>query len=210
MKAPDVRLEKIHRQALQNPILRLATAFREGRRVPYWSDKAGRLAIVPKREFRSRLVPDCQIICGLNQTRHQVNQQVRAMAGYGRFLVHGGERLICLRNNTTWGLFNGQQVRVVDVHAEGKKRISLDIETDYGRVLTVDCLKEQFGRDLVSDFRSQDLLLFDYGYCVTAHKAQGSEWNSVVALEQIAKHWDPKRWRYTVATRAKERLTYFA
>jgi ATP-dependent exoDNAse (exonuclease V) alpha subunit len=56
--------------------------------------------------------------------------------------------------------------------------------------------------------RSQNTLLLDYGYCVTAHKAQGSEWDSVVVLEEIAQRWDPKRWRYTAVTRAKERLVY--
>jgi ATP-dependent exoDNAse (exonuclease V) alpha subunit len=71
-------------------------------------------------------------------------------------------------------------------------------------------LKEQFGHDLIKDFRSKDLLLFDYAYCITAHKAQGSEWDSVVVLEQISNRWDAKRWRYTAATRAKERLVYCA
>ncbi len=48
----------------------------------------------------------------------------------------------------------------------------------------------------------------DYGYCLTAHKAQGAEWDAVLVLEQIAPKWDARRWRSTVATRAKERLVY--
>jgi ATP-dependent exoDNAse (exonuclease V) alpha subunit len=48
----------------------------------------------------------------------------------------------------------------------------------------------------------------DYGYCLTAHKAQGSEWPDVLALEELAPTWDARRWRYTVATRARKRLVY--
>lgn len=70
------------------------------------------------------------------------------------------------------------------------------------------CLREQFGQQPIKEFRSQKVALMDYGYCLTAHKAQGSEWNEVLVLEEIGRTWDPRRWRYTVATRAKERLVY--
>jgi exodeoxyribonuclease-5 len=208
MKAPDVRLENIHRQAKDNPILQVATAFREGRTVPNWSDKSGRLHVITKGEFEHGLQPGCQIICGYRKTRHEVNRWMRAKNGFDRFIVHPGERLICLRNNRLWKMFNGQQVNVLDVYCERKQAIALEVETDDGRVFTVECLKEQFGRDLDANCHRQDLLHFDYGYCITAHKAQGSEWNSVAVFEEIASAWDARRWRYTVATRAKERLVY--
>ena len=49
-------------------------------------------------------------------------------------------------------------------------------------------------------------LTFDYGYCITCHKAQGSEYDKVLVLEEYLKGGDHDRWLYTAATRAKEKL----
>lgn len=51
-------------------------------------------------------------------------------------------------------------------------------------------------------------LEFAYGYAITCHKAQGSEWNKVLAIEENFP-WDKKehdRLLYTCATRASEKL----
>jgi exodeoxyribonuclease-5 len=208
MKSPDVRLESIHRQALENPIIRLARAFREGGHVPNWIDSKGRLEVRNKAAWESRLSDGTQVICGFNKTRHRINAWFREQKGWHSQLLVPGERLICLRNNGRWKLFNGQQVSVREVYQELKRTISLEAETEDGRLITVDCLKEQLGRDLLQDFRSQDAVLLDYGYAITAHKSMGSEFPSVLVLEEISSRWDRRRWRYTVASRAKERLVY--
>jgi exodeoxyribonuclease-5 len=209
MKSPDVRLENIHRQARDNPILQLATAFREGRKVSSWSDPRGRLEIVPKHAFDRRISPKAQIICGYNRTRHGINQRVREMLGIAEYIVAPGERLICLRNNKELNLFNGQQLTAEDVGPITRRTIFLKIRTDDNRLMTLECLTEQFGQNLVVDFCSQDVVLMDYGYCLTTHKAVGSEWNVVQVVEEVASQWDARRWRYTAATRARERLVYF-
>lgn len=49
-------------------------------------------------------------------------------------------------------------------------------------------------------------LAFDYGYCITCHKAQGSEYDKVLVFEEFLKGGNHNRWLYTAATRAKERL----
>lgn len=204
---PKLKLEKIHRQAAENPILRLATAFREGRPVPKWEDPQGRLSIRPRSAFERLISPDTQIICGFNATRHRINARVRALLGYSG-LVEVGEKLIVVRNNKEWTIFNGQQVSVLDVRREKRATVDLTIRTDDGRTINLSCQKEQFGHDLLKDFKSNEVALMDYGYCLTAHKSQGSEWDNVLILEEIASAWNPRRWRYTVATRAKERLVY--
>jgi exodeoxyribonuclease-5 len=210
MAAPTLRLEQIHRQALGNPILRLATAFREGRRTPPWEDPKGRLSVLKKYAFDGLISPDVQAICGFNRTRHGVNRRVRQMMGVGHTLVAPGEKLICLKNNRDWNIFNGQQVIVLDVIDRRRISIDLEVQTDDGRILTLTCLCEQFGRDPIKGFWEQDIALMDYGYCLTAHKAQGSEWDNVLVVEEIIDKWDARRWRYTAATRAKERLVYCA
>jgi ATP-dependent exoDNAse (exonuclease V) alpha subunit len=50
---------------------------------------------------------------------------------------------------------------------------------------------------------------FDYGYCMSVHKSQGSEWQKVIVFEQRTKRWDDNyyaKWLYTAITRAKEKL----
>jgi exodeoxyribonuclease-5 len=51
-------------------------------------------------------------------------------------------------------------------------------------------------------------LEFDYGYCITCWKAQGSEYNKVLAFEESFpfKKEDHYKYLYTAATRAKEKL----
>ena len=49
---------------------------------------------------------------------------------------------------------------------------------------------------------------FAYGYAITCHKAQGSEWDKVLVLEEkfpFDKE-EHKRWLYTAVTRAAEKL----
>ena len=49
---------------------------------------------------------------------------------------------------------------------------------------------------------------FDYGYALTVHKAQGSQWNDVVLFDESWAFKETRqRWLYTAITRAAERLT---
>ena len=49
-------------------------------------------------------------------------------------------------------------------------------------------------------------LTFDYGYCITCHKYQGSEYDKVLVFEEHLKDSQHARWLYTAATRAKKKL----
>ena len=49
---------------------------------------------------------------------------------------------------------------------------------------------------------------FDYGYALTVHKAQGSQWDDVMLFdESFAFREHRARWLYTGLTRASKRLT---
>ena len=49
---------------------------------------------------------------------------------------------------------------------------------------------------------------FDYGYALTVHKAQGSQWNDIVLFDESFAFREHRiRWLYTAITRAAERLT---
>ena len=49
---------------------------------------------------------------------------------------------------------------------------------------------------------------FDYAYCITCHRSQGSEYNKVMVLEQKCQAWSHIRWAYTAASRAKESVIW--
>jgi exodeoxyribonuclease-5 len=49
---------------------------------------------------------------------------------------------------------------------------------------------------------------FDYGYVLTVHKAQGSQWDDVVLFDESFAFPDSReRWLYTGITRAAKKLT---
>ena len=49
---------------------------------------------------------------------------------------------------------------------------------------------------------------FEYGYAITCHKAQGSEWDKILVIEESFpfNKEEHARWLYTAATRASEKL----
>jgi exodeoxyribonuclease-5 len=49
---------------------------------------------------------------------------------------------------------------------------------------------------------------FDFGYVLTVHKSQGSQWDDVVLFDESFAFPDSReRWLYTGVTRAAKRLT---
>jgi len=49
---------------------------------------------------------------------------------------------------------------------------------------------------------------FDFGYVLTVHKAQGSQWDSVALFDESFAFPDSReRWLYTGVTRAAKKLT---
>ena len=68
--------------------------------------------------------------------------------------------------------------------------------------------KESFKLSKNIKFVNSIPLSFTYGYAITGHKSQGSEWDNVLVIEEgfpFDKE-EHKRWLYTVCTRASKRL----
>lgn len=51
-----------------------------------------------------------------------------------------------------------------------------------------------------------DVNIFTYGYAITAHKAQGGQWEKVYLLQNSTIPGDTQRWLYTAVTRASKQL----
>lgn len=120
------------------------------------------------------------------------------------------ERVISLLNCKQKKLFNGTQAVVIET--SGQNQMTIETRNDDQEV---QFLPEIFGMEKYPDF--QDLLHrghpFDYAYCLTCHKAQGSEWDRVAVIDEGHKMpWQTPselhRWRYTAASQARTGLTW--
>jgi exodeoxyribonuclease-5 len=201
MKDPMYRLEQIHRNA--GPIAHFAQHLREG--APPWEfDGGDKVRVLDGADPNDdTLLSLDQAIAGFNRTRIGINAKVRRLLGRKR-LVQRGDRVMCLRNSRLAGLFNGQQGVVKRVDLEHHR---MDFLTDGVLHEGVRYDPDVFGKEKPEiDYDPDGPHPFDYAYCVTCHKAQGDEWDKVLVLEQQCRAWDPHRWNYTAASRAKRQL----
>lgn len=206
----DFLLTEIHRQALGSPILELATMVREGRGLPVDYDRtteAGAATVLRGRPSPDVVMSADQILCGRNATRVSLNNRCRALLGRDSPLPVAGDRLVCLNNNHDLGLMNGTIWTVLHNHGSHQTgRMVLDVISEDGKELTgIDVHDAPFLGRQVQRWEARDAEQFDYGYALTVHKAQGSQWDSVVLFDDWNQQ-DRRQWLYTGITRAARSL----
>ena len=210
MLAPNYVLTKIHRQAELSPIITLASRVREGFpvRLPT-PDPTGAVTTKAKFITDEELSACSQVICAKNTTRSLLNARIRKSLGRVNAPIELGEKLICLRNNRRFGMFNGLICFVEDFTDQRDYWLATlrdEVDKTYHGIRV---WKKPFLTPLAKDERiPNDMLYFDYGYAITCHKSQGSEWPHVLVYDEVMFKTDMKRWRYTAITRASEKLTY--
>lgn len=222
METPMLKLEKIHRQSEGNPIIKLATMARETGDIPFGVHGTGvfRGAMKDDKVIENGIKYDTLrstlYLSGFNKTRNRINARVREALGYtGSPKV--GEKVICLRNNREIQIFNGLLGRVEMCADFDRLRYVMRVQMENGIRFEGVVLREQFGAEKtlldhpeVKPHEKKDTNLFDFGYCLTVHKAQGSEADSVLLFEERSQYMDDEQWRrwfYTGVTRAKKYLT---
>ncbi|MCU0831566.1 MAG: ATP-dependent RecD-like DNA helicase [Rhizobiaceae bacterium] len=211
---PDFLLEEIHRQAADNPIIRVARDVREGRDLAYGDH--GALRIISRNDVTSALVMEAdQVLVGTNRTRKRYNMRLRELKGFEGPLPQAGDKMVCLRNDPAKDLLNGSLWKVMTAARETvKPGISLLLtpeEEDFrSGVAKVKLLKKQFEQpdEEITWQEKRRFDDFDYGYALTVHKAQGSQWDNVVLFDESYAFKDIReRWLYTAITRAAKTLT---
>lgn len=225
---PDVMLVEIHRQALNNPIIKMSMDIRLGRgtRLGVYENPNGSEAsrVILKRQLqkeRDLLAPD-QVICGLNRTRRTFNNDIRQYKGF-EYAVQPqiGDKLICLRNNRKKRLFNGGMWQVAappmfDGETFELKLNSLDQvgvtvgggTTNKDNIIKVPMEFFMGEEEKLPQSKRRKFDEFDFGYAITAHKSQGSQWDSVLVYNENYCFRDSAvQWLYTAVTRAAEQLT---
>jgi exodeoxyribonuclease-5 len=203
---PDILLEDIFRQSADSPILTMATIVRNGQILTegeYGSD----CRVIRKSELSSDMVLNFDtILVGRNKTRQSINKRIRELKGFTSLYPSEGDTLVCTQNDQTRCLLNGSIFTVLSVIAENEKAISLKITLKDGGIITYIILdKALFNDDKLS---YADGAKFDYGYALTVHKSQGSQWDNVLLFDEShCFNEEGRKWLYTGITRAAKTIT---
>lgn len=233
-------LTEIMRQDEGSLILTLASELRSG---------GGRVEKMlrhfePQESFQSLVKAGAQMIAFTNKERQRINFVCRKVLGFSKPTPMPGDRMV-VTNNFSDDLINGTVVEVADFQWNGRSHLaSVVLLLGNGARFTTLMDLRSFIDDQIS---SQQMILAEsleyprsdddeeirlemtWAYCLTAHKAQGSEWDNVVVFDQRSlihkiQRGDPRaglspdeyvrRWTYTAITRARKGLyvapTWFA
>ncbi len=223
MEEPMLKLEKIHRQAQDNPIIRLSIMAREEGIIPAGTFGLGIKKILKSETDNASEIEEllCSydkntlILCGYNSTRIKINEFIRNSLEKNPFCPEPGDRVICLRNNHTAEIYNGMVGTIASIEKDNLDWFEAEIEMDGSN-------NPYFGKISVHQFNNPESMnfskqrkkiiegdLFDYGYALTVHKAQGSQARRVILFEERFSRMDSnmwKRWLYTAVTRATDEL----
>ena len=226
LQRPDLHLTEIMRQknGKKSPIIQYAQLALSG-------DTRVREEFLPDVEVKNVLEPEDllkvgQVICYKNETRQRLNHFIRHVKGYTSRFPQPGERLLC-KNNTKYKIKSDNRkfdIRLVN----GLAGVSLGnmAKEDGGRVakyypllfrpdnctncFSIDNWNTDFMLNEMPSSDSTDVMM-TYGYALTCHAAQGSEYDTVAVVMDIPL-WggkvnaQGKNWIYTAVTRAKEKL----
>lgn len=226
-KTPDFELTEIHRQAEGNPIIHLSMLARTKQHIAYgWYGNDKEVLVCNRMQWES-IKQHCytsadQIICGYNKTRTGLNQDIRQYLGFTSHLPQEGDKMICTKNN--WGK-NIDDISLVNGITGHVRRVNNNLAKDYDirREATEidfqpDFTDNQFKKlYLVNDhFSGKEYKLtpdeysiysqFEFGYAITCHKAQGSQWDKLVVIAETLNREEHHKWLYTAITRAASRL----
>lgn len=214
--APDVMLTEIHRQAGESAIIRLATMARQHLAIPYGEHDALVWKMPRRAVTAQQMLNGGQVICGRNATRLSLNAAMKRAAGFQTvYPIGAGEKIICLKNRHDLGLVNGMFVTLDDICDDGSLSFSARVTTEDGVAIAG---HQRFYKGHFDDHVAFDpdrsrrdwreirgLVETTWGYAITCHKAQGSQFPTVVVyddgLGRTAE--DRARWLYTAITRAE-------
>lgn len=234
MSRPNVKLEKIHRQAEGNPIIQAAMRVRQGNKIPMMTNLNNQFIKVPQYMVKDKHLTNVeQVICGKNVTRAKLNQEIRRALniGNGTLLPVAGDRMICLRNDRESELINGMMGITNQVEDSGEKYLKIAFNDEEGYPyqsyaglyrnrkpvhITNEDTNERIPAVLIQkntflgerpDMHDKDGIPFDFAYAITTHKSQGSQYDSILIYEEWLGDFDfHKRWLYTAITRGINRV----
>jgi exodeoxyribonuclease V len=217
---PDYTLEKIFRQAEGNGIIKIASHILDSARgnIPFGADFGDNVFMENFDEFLCNFDSMAidfadEILCGTNALRIAMNRLVRKRKGFGGDLPNKDERIICLKNNYDIGVVNGLQGYVRKINSVDMESGFMDIEFEGDDGSSIRSLRISLGifipqilDDSLMEAKCEKYEKFDFGYAITVHKSEGSEWDNVLYIESKFRGGDIRAMHYTAVTRASKRL----
>lgn len=210
---PDIMLTEIRRQEQDNPIIHLSMLARSGQAIQLGDYGDSRVITRHQLEQHEVLEAD-QVLVGMNKTRRMYNMRLRELMEHTSPYPESGDRLVCLRNNKEKGLLNGGlwEAQINSIEKDGILTMPvLSLDDDSVKHPVDVSVPIEFFHGIEKDLpysvrRNHDE--FDYGYALTVHKSQGSQWDNVMLFDESRVFRDTRQqWLYTGITRASERLT---
>ena len=235
---PHIFLDEVMRQAAESEIIRLSMHVREGNPLETFQCDNQQVQVITKNDVVTGMYEWAdQIICATNNTRININNNMRKLRGFSD-APQENDKVISLSNhwdifstghapltNGSIGylkeftvqsiylpkyIYNGSlEVMIATVETEDKD-IFTGLTLDYNFLINnKKTLSPQQEYKLLKNKRYMDPPFdFTYGYAITCHKAQGSEWQKLLVFEEkfpFDKE-EHRRWLYTAITRASEKL----
>lgn len=202
--APTAELTRVYRQAAENPIIRAAHGLLRGQ-APEWGDPrlnlietepdgGARRVALTVRELGGPtqvqvLTPMRKGPLGVEMLNHQLQSLFNPGEGGVRIAdaeARPGDIVVQTKNDYTNEIFNGTLGTVLK--AEGG-RLTVDFDGN------------------VAELVGAELFNLQLGYALTVHRAQGSEWGTVLGvLHEAHMPMLSRNLVYTALTRARERF----
>lgn len=227
LEHPHAILNEVVRQALESPIIRLSMDIRNGKWLEYGGPKECRI-MTPEQVTDGLLIGADQVICGKNITRHSLNEQIRKIKFQDEYRPEpiNGDKIVCLQNQ--WAEVGDNMEPLVNGMLGEINHIELSDDKLYKPKMIADFLSDNDGlyEKLNMDYKmfvdkeptvnkdnwklfvnEKKAYAFDYGYAITCHKSQGSEFEKVIVYDEwLGNKDDHQRWLYTACTRASKML----
>jgi len=209
MQNPNFKLEQIHRQEENNPIVQLADMARHGKSIPlgvFGSSKHTRSCNA------EQLLDFDEVITWTNATREAVNDLIRRQHGFPRDIPQEGDKMIVKMNCKPKNVYNGQivylvseplsykqvkyawNVEFIDELAYNDTFIMAQTDMATKAIASVHMPKDDFDKirrqphwsdkKAYKQFKKENpyQVYLDWGYAITCHAAQGTSWKNVAVM----------------------------
>ncbi len=234
---PHIFLDEIMRQAAESEIIRVSMDIRNGKPLNYFKGNEVQI-IRNEEVVDGMYDWADQILVATNAKRQVINDFMRQSKGYDALPQIGDKVIALRNcwdtfdTNGEMALVNGTIGYITDKKLEYREYplyrfpqvpiLKSQIETPEGetfKAIACDYTALKTGKKFLTpqqeyqiirrrDLKGSEPIEFNYGYAITTHRAQGSQWNKVLVYEEQFpfNREEHARHLYTGVTRAAEKL----